>query len=205
MSEKLETLKEEAVEAEAAVENLRAEVSALEGADEVDKEAVKAKKAELRTAESTLKKANAAVEKENKRIAREEEREAKRAAKEEEKRKRAEEREQKRKEREEEKARKQAEREANRMPEQNGIRRPKPDTKCGRAWAIADELSNELGQPTPIAQLLERATAEGLNEGNVKAEYARWRKFNGITGRITLPKETKEEAAPSEQEEAPAE
>jgi len=27
----------------------------------------------------------------------------------------------------------------------------------------------------------------GLNEGNVRAEYARWRKFNGVTGRVTLP------------------
>lgn len=200
MSEKLAELKNAAVEAESTVENLRAEVSALEAADEVDKEAVKAKKAELRTAESALKKANTAVDKEIKAAEREAEREAKRAAKEEEKRKREEEREAKRKEKEEEKARKEAEREANRMPEQNGIRRPKPNTKCGRAWAIADELSQELGQPTPVAPLLERAVAEGLNEGNVKAEYARWRKFNGVTGRITLPKEE----APA-QEEAPAE
>lgn len=191
--DKIETLKEAAVEAEAAVENLRAEVSALEGADEVDKEAVKTKKADLRSAESALKKANKEVEKENKAIAREEERAAKKAAKEAEKAEREAAKEAEKQAKADEAARKQAEREANRMPEQNGIRRPKPNTKCGRTWEIADEISKELGQPAPIAALLERANAEGLNEGNTKAEYARWRKFNGVTGRVTLPKDEEAE------------
>jgi hypothetical protein len=86
------------------------------------------------------------------------------------------------------KAAKVAERENSRMPEQNGVRRPKADTLCGKAWGIADKLSASLGQPVPIANLLEATTAEGLNEGNVKAEYARWRKFHGVTGRVALPK-----------------
>lgn len=73
------------------------------------------------------------------------------------------------------------------MPEQNGVRRPKPDTLCGKAWGLADELSRTLGQPAPIASLITAATAAGLNEGNVRAEYARWRKFNGVTGRVTAP------------------
>lgn len=87
-----------------------------------------------------------------------------------------------------EKERKAKEKEANRMPEQNGIRRPKPDTLCGKAWGEADRLSTELGQPVPIKQLLEVTNAIGYNAGNVKAEYARWRKFNGVTGRVSLPK-----------------
>ena len=164
MSDKLSELKNAAIEAEGTVENLKAELSALESAETVDKDAVKAKKADLRKAESALKKANTAVTKEEAAIERNAEREAKKAAK-------------------------QAEREANRMPEQNGIRRPKPDTLCGRAWQIADDLSAKFGQPTPIKDLLEAAEAEGLNAGNVKAEYARWRKFYGITGRVALPKE----------------
>lgn len=92
-------------------------------------------------------------------------------------------------------AEKKALKEANRMPEQNGVRRPKPDGLCGRAWALADKLSAELGQPTPIANLLEAARAEGLSEGNVKTEYARWRKFNGVTGRVSLPVEPVETPA----------
>ena len=190
--DKLTELKNAAVEAESSVENLKAEVAALESAEEVDKDAVKAKKAELRSAESALKKANTAITKEEARLKREEERAAKKAEQEAAKQKRAKERAAKAKEREEEKARKAAEREANRMPEQNGIRRPKPDTLCGKAWAIADQLSEKFGQPTPIKELLEAAKAEGLNEGNVKAEYARWRKFHGVTGRVSLPKADEE-------------
>ena len=81
-----------------------------------------------------------------------------------------------------------AAREANRMPEQNGIRRPKPDTLCGKAWAIFDGVSSKNGAPASIGESLEMAKAESLNEANVRAEYARWRKFHGITGRIEAPK-----------------
>ena len=70
------------------------------------------------------------------------------------------------------------------MPEQNGVRRPKPEGLCGKVWTQADDLSRNLGSPVPIAALLESTKAAGLNEGNVRAEYARWRKFNGVTGRI---------------------
>ncbi len=80
-----------------------------------------------------------------------------------------------------------AAKEANKMPEQNGVRRPKPEGLCGRAWALADKLSADLGSPVPVATLLTAAVPEGLNEGNVKTEYARWRKFNGVTGRIVPP------------------
>ena len=73
------------------------------------------------------------------------------------------------------------------MPEQNGIRRPKPETLCGRVWAEADALSAQLKQPVPIATLLTACEKHGFNVANVKAEYARWRKFNGVTGRVALP------------------
>ena len=142
-----------------------------------DKEAEKQAKAEQR-----------AKEREEKRLAKEAEKEAK-------KKEREEARVAKAKAKEEEKARKAAEREANRMPEQNGIRRPKPNTLCGRVWSLADEKSAELKQPVPIAVLLEEAAKYDLNVGNVKAEYARWRKFNGVTGRVSLPKPEKEEKA----------
>ena len=86
-----------------------------------------------------------------------------------------------------EKAQKEAEKAANKMPEQNGVRRPKPDTLCGKAWAIFDGISAKNGAPASIKESLEAARADGLNEGNVKAEYARWRKFYAISGRIAAP------------------
>ena len=85
---------------------------------------------------------------------------------------------------EKEKADKKAEREANRMPEQNGVRRPKPHTLCGQAWQKADELSAALQRPVSIKELLAATDQIHLNPVNVKSEYARWRKFNGVKGRI---------------------
>lgn len=76
---------------------------------------------------------------------------------------------------------------ANKQPVQNGVRRPKPETLCGKVWAIADEVSNELKSAAPIATVLERGLAKGLNENNIKCEYAGWRKFHGVTGRIQTP------------------
>ena len=76
---------------------------------------------------------------------------------------------------------------ANKMPENNGVRRPKPETLCGQAWAVFDEVSAKNGAPASIKESLEIAKARGLNEGNVRVEYARWRKFFGITGRIGAP------------------
>lgn len=80
-----------------------------------------------------------------------------------------------------------AQREATRQPEQNGVRRPGPDGKCGRVWALADHLSAALGHAVPISSLLEAGKAEELNESNVRTEYARWKKFHGLTGRIVAP------------------
>lgn len=80
-----------------------------------------------------------------------------------------------------------AAKEANKMPEQNGIRHPKPDTLCGKAWAIFDKLSQKNGAPCSIKEALEVSNSQGLSEGNVKAEYARWRKYYGVTGRISAP------------------
>lgn len=73
------------------------------------------------------------------------------------------------------------------QPEQNGIRRPKPDTLCGKAWAIFDSVSAKNGAPASIGEAMELAKDDGQNEANVRAEYARWRKFHGITGRIKRP------------------
>lgn len=93
----------------------------------------------------------------------------------------------KQQEAQEERDRKAAEREANKEPEQNGIRKPGAGTLCRAAWDIFDAVSTELGQTAPISFVLPVALAKGLNEANVKAEYARWKKYMGITGRVSVP------------------
>jgi hypothetical protein len=74
------------------------------------------------------------------------------------------------------------------MPEHNGIRRPRPNTLCGKAWVIFDSVSQKNGHPASIREALDIARQQGLNEGNVRAEFYQWRKFNGIGGRISRSK-----------------
>lgn len=82
---------------------------------------------------------------------------------------------------------KEEEKAKNAMPKQNDITRPRPDTACGNAWALMDQLSAKLSQPVPISILLQAAEQKGLNYDTVKTQYARWKKFNGIEGRVAVP------------------
>lgn len=70
------------------------------------------------------------------------------------------------------------------QPEQNGVRRPGPDGKCGKAWALMDSMSATLGAPVAVADLLAAAKAQGMNKNMVRSNYAAWRKFNGVAGRV---------------------
>lgn len=85
-----------------------------------------------------------------------------------------------------EKELKKLEKQAKQQPTQNGVRRPNPDGLCGQVWALADELSQKLGQAVPIKNLLDAASELGLNSSNVRTEYARWKKFHSLSGRIVL-------------------
>lgn len=154
----------------------KAEADAKKAADKEAKELAKAEAKAKREADAVARKAEKEAEKERVKAEREAVKEAKKA------------------EKEAEKARLQAEKEASRMPEQNGIRRPKADTLCGKAWAIFDDVSQNSGEPASIGASMEVSRAQGLNDGNVRAEYARWRKFHGITGRIAAPKAETESA-----------
>jgi len=89
------------------------------------------------------------------------------------------------------KAQKAAQKEQSKMPEQNGVRRPKPEGECGKAWALFDRLSQAKGAPVAAAEIRKEMETKGaqltegvLNEGNVKAEYPRWKKFHGLSGMI---------------------
>lgn len=63
------------------------------------------------------------------------------------------------------------------------MRRPKPGTKTRAIWDLCDQLSTELQRPVAIAEL-RAALPEGTNENTIRTQYAFWRKFFGITGRI---------------------
>lgn len=144
---------------------------------EVDDEAAKALKEEIKVQKKACKESESDYKKALKAIERERRAEEKRIA------------------REQQKLAKQEEREANRMPEENGVRVPKPGTKTRRVWDLADALSNQLNAPTPVKPLLEACAEEGINDSTTKTQYARWRKFHNVSGRITAPQA--DEATPA--------
>ena len=157
-----------------------------EAAAKAQKEAKASAAAEAKAAkqaEREAKKAAAEAEKEAKKAEREAAKQAKIDAKE----AAVAEREAAKAAKEQAKADAKAAKEASRQPEQNGIRRPGPEGLCGQVWGLADKLSQELGQAVPITNLLEAGVAQGLNPSNIRTEYARWKKFHGLSGRITLP------------------
>lgn len=86
-----------------------------------------------------------------------------------------------------------AAKEAAKQPEQNGVRRPKADTICGKAWAVFDQLSQQSGAPATIGDSLKNAG--GIAEATVRTQYARWRKFHGISGRVEAPKPAENSAS----------
>lgn len=80
------------------------------------------------------------------------------------------------------------------MPTQNGVTRPRPETKCGKVWEIADKMSAAKNGPVAIGDLLVETDKLELNQGNVRCEYAAWRKFFGVVGRVMSEKQIAEKA-----------
>lgn len=91
----------------------------------------------------------------------------------------------KEKEKADKKAAKEAGKAASKQPEQNSIRRPKADTITGKVWDTFDAISAETGAPATISEAIKRST--GVAEATVRTQYARWRKFHGISGRAEKP------------------
>lgn len=83
------------------------------------------------------------------------------------------------------------------MPEQNGVRQPRPGTNCAAIWDMATAMSTERKATVAVGDLIEAATNAGFNVATIKTQYARWRKFHGIEGRVESEKARlkKEEAA----------
>lgn len=68
------------------------------------------------------------------------------------------------------------------QPEQNGVRRPRPDTLCGAAWATMDKVTLEAGRLCLISEVIASAQADNpeVNLNNLRGEFVRWKKFNGL-------------------------
>ena len=79
---------------------------------------------------------------------------------------------------------------------QNDVTRPKADSQTGKVWSIADELSKQLKRPATRAEVMEKATADDINEATVATQYQRWRVFNGVPKAAKVEKPAKEPKAP---------
>jgi hypothetical protein len=66
----------------------------------------------------------------------------------------------------------------------NGVTRPGAETLCGKIWAAADEISRNIHGVASQALLKQHPATQGVNEHTIKTQYARWRAFNGISGRL---------------------
>ena len=157
-----------------------------EARKQAEKEAKAAAAAEAKAAkqaEREAKKAAVEAEKAAKKAEREATKQAEAAAKEAAKA----EREAAKAAKEQAKANAKAEREANRSVKQNGIAVPKKGTVGDVLWTLFAKESEKLGQAVSIKRVKELVLELGLEikPASVLAGYARWKKFHGLTGRIS--------------------
>ncbi len=75
--------------------------------------------------------------------------------------------------------------------ERNGVKRPSAGTLCAQVWDLAWSLSelnesgNEHSKIATLSQVIKAAEARGINKFTARTQYARWRVFHGITGRLS--------------------
>lgn len=84
---------------------------------------------------------------------------------------------------------------ATNLVEKNGVRRPGPDGNTGKIWEIADDISKKTGAPAYRKDVLAAADKQGIPTATAATQYGRWRKFNGLDGR--LPSRTEKTTKPA--------
>ena len=82
--------------------------------------------------------------------------------------------------------------------EQNGLKRPSKGSICAIIWDTCDRITSEQGSHCTSAELFN--ALQGYNECTLRTQYARWRQFHGITGR--LPNQQKQTKLPAEWQDA---
>lgn len=77
--------------------------------------------------------------------------------------------------------------EASKMPEQNGVRMPRPGSKTRFVWDVATKISEDSGTPATRKDVVAECEKEGINMHTILTQYSQWRKFHGIVGRVVEP------------------
>jgi hypothetical protein len=80
--------------------------------------------------------------------------------------------------------------------EKNEIVKPRPGGLTARVWEISEKLTASLKRTATRAEVMEAAAKEKIQPGTAATQYGYWRRFNGIKGRVSLPKAPKAAKAP---------
>lgn len=93
------------------------------------------------------------------------------------------------------------------VPEvRNGQAERRPGSRGRQAWDICDAISARKGVAASAAEVVAEGTAIGMNPGQLRAAYAKWRKFHGLQGvRIDNPEKAAEKQAKADAKAAEAE
>ena len=54
-------------------------------------------------------------------------------------------------------------------------RRPEADSRTGRVWNVADEITQEQGRRATRGEVMDRVVAEGGNANTASTQYQRWK------------------------------
>ena len=73
---------------------------------------------------------------------------------------------------------------APRVSNSQGITRPKSGTICAQVWEACDKHTATDNTPVSIAKLLADKNLAQVNNATLRTQYARWRAFNGIVGKV---------------------
>ncbi|WP_298593606.1 hypothetical protein [uncultured Rothia sp.] len=81
------------------------------------------------------------------------------------------------------------------MPIRNGVRHPRPGTKAYVFWKLYTELSKEQRSPVAFGDARPHIDNLGMNLNSARLEYAEWRKFFGVSGRVYTKEQIARRAA----------
>ena len=87
---------------------------------------------------------------------------------------------------------------------QNGMAYPADGTISKKLWDIFDAATAAKGSPAAITDVFKTAQEAGVVDASIRAGYAHWRKFHGITGRVVSADHEAKEAAKQAEKEAKA-